>query len=89
MTTGKGTLSKLEKLKTEYAEKFKAAAPKYRKINQRCFDLLCPYAIGEIGMDRGGVLRTNAKTCKRKRCPKDKGDDGQARRDRLDALREE
>lgn len=69
---GKGSLSKLERLKEEHGLKFKAEAPKYRKINQRCFDLLCPYAIGQVGMDRGGTLRTDAKTCKRKRCPKDK-----------------
>jgi len=73
MAIGKGTLTKLEELKAKYAEKFKSEAPKYRKIDQRCFDLLCPYAIGQVGMDEGGILRTKAKMCKRKRCPKDKG----------------
>lgn len=70
--SGTGSLSKLEQLKAEYAEKARAEAPKYRPIDQACFDLLCPYAIGEVGMDRGGVLRTDRKTCKRKRCPKEK-----------------
>ena len=72
MAVGKGSLKRLEELKKKYGPKFKAEAPKYRKINQRCFDLLCPYAIGQVGMDKGGTLRTKAKTCKRKRCPRDK-----------------
>jgi hypothetical protein len=71
MASGKGTLAELERLKAEYREKFKAEAPKVRRINRRCLDLLCPQAIGRVGLDRGGRLRIKRVTCTNKRCPKE------------------
>ena len=71
MVLGKGTLTELEKLKAKYREKFKAEAPKVKRINQRCFDLLCPTAIGRVGLDGGRQLRVKRSTCTNKRCPRE------------------
>jgi len=68
---GKGSLTKLEALKAEHAETFRAQAPKVKRINQRCFELLCPTAIGRVGLDRGRRLRVKKTTCTRKRCPRE------------------
>ena len=73
MTRGKGSLTKLEQLKTEHADEFRAAAPKTRRIEQECFDLLCPTAIGRVGLAKGGYLRVEKPTCTRKRCPRQRG----------------
>ena len=72
MTSGKGSLTKLEALKAEYGPKFKAEAPKVKRINQKCLDLLCVTAIGRVGLDRGGRLRIKKATCTNKRCPREK-----------------
>jgi hypothetical protein len=69
--TGKGSLAKLGRLKAEYGPKFRASAPKIRRINQKCLDLFCPTAIGRVGLDRGSRLRIRQATCTRKRCPKE------------------
>jgi hypothetical protein len=69
---GRGTLIKLEKLKAKYADELRAAAPKVKRINERCFALLCPTAIARVGMARGGYLRVDRPTCTRKRCPREK-----------------
>jgi hypothetical protein len=69
---GRGTLIKLEKLKAEHADEFRAAAPKTKRINEECFTLLCPTAIGRVGLAKGGYLRVSKPTCTRKRCPREK-----------------
>lgn len=73
MTEGKGSLTKLEQLKAEYGPKFKAAAPKRRKIDQECGDLLCPYALRHVRPDRRGLLWIKNEWCAEKRCPKERG----------------
>ena len=79
MALGKGSLSKLEQLKAEHADEFRAAAPKTRRIEQECFDLLCPTAIGRVGLAKGDYLRVEKPTCTRKRCPRQCGErNGQA-----------
>jgi len=65
----------LERLKAEYAEKFRAAAPKVKRINEKCFKLLCPTAIARVGLAKGGYLRVSKPTCTRKRCPREKAND--------------
>lgn len=72
MALGKGTLGDLERLRAKHREKFKAAAPKVRRINQECLNFLCPMAIGRIGLDRGGQLRIKQTTCTWARCPRER-----------------
>ena len=69
---GKGSLSKLERLKAEHREKFKAEAPKVKKIDGRCFELRCPTAINPRRLKyRGGSLHLIGANCTRKRCPRE------------------
>jgi hypothetical protein len=69
---GKGSLTKLADLKKKHGPRFKAEAPKTKRINEECFRLLCPTAIGRVGLAKGGYLRVSKPTCTRKRCPREK-----------------
>jgi hypothetical protein len=67
--TGKGTLTDLERLKAEYAEKFRRAAPKVKRIGKRCFAIHCSTVSPARLKRSGGNLRLAKGTCTRKTCP--------------------
>lgn len=68
----KGSLLRLEELKAEHRERFRAAAPKVKQIDVMCFRLRCPTALNPNrlkGTWRG--LRLAKGTCTRRTCPRE------------------
>ena len=69
---GKGSLAELEKLKKEWAPKFRAAAPPRRRITKRCLEARCDLALSRLKF-AAGELRIVKTTCYRKgKCPREK-----------------